>query len=161
MTPMRHAGLTASPFHLCRGEEGRGRSSPSCTRVPEEDEQGSWLEGWEKPAQNSLQALELKSSRLPGPSIFLSSPNRASIETNSCLGQDLRQRPHREGGMGSLGRQEVAKLIGKKGTCFKVSTARGTSPECMCFHDGSPTGLNANSDRIRVVECSFLSAYLP
>ena len=158
---MRHPGLAASPFHLCKGEEGRGRSSPSCTRVPEKDEQGSQLGGWEEPAQNSLQALELKSSRLPGSSVLLSSPNRASTEANSRLGQDLTQTPHREGGMGSLGRREVVKIIVKKGTCFKVSTARGTSPECMCFHDGSQTGLNANSDQIRAVECSFLSAYLP
>lgn len=84
-----------------RSEEGRGRSSPSCARPPEKDEQGSW-EG--KPALDFLQPLELNPDRLLHPSDSLPDPDGASIEVNSLLGQDLWQRPDRVDRRGVLGK---------------------------------------------------------
>lgn len=53
---------------------------------------------------DSLQALELNPSRLLDPSVSLPDLDGASIEVNSLLGQNLRQRPDSVDGSGILGK---------------------------------------------------------
>lgn len=93
--------MQQTPLSVSVRSEERGRSSPSCIRPPEKDEQGS-QEG--KLASGCLQALELNPGRLLCPSVSLPNPDGASKKVNSLLGQELRLRPDRVDGSRVLGK---------------------------------------------------------